>query len=703
MTVSDGTKTVAVWSETAANRIAPDDASLTPPIVIADGFDSRWSDVNGLRPRRTHINWLLWGLTSGVVDLRSRGVLEFDADVDTLHPGIRQVNGVLYRTTVNIGPSYNNAVSPTAAGQTLWEEVAGTIGLPSAPAAPQATTPTSGELDWFWSCPLDGGARVTEFLVQTRTAGSSGWSASTTVNTARYTQTGLSNGQAVEAQVAAVNSQGTGPWSTTGTATPSGTVPGGGSTLALRTVGGDGEVGLDWLEPDDGGVSITSYLVQWRTMTQTFSSGRQSSVTDTAATVSSLTNDTQYFFQVRAVNGEGNGTWSNEETSTPAAVVPDTAIPDRAAAPSSSVRSGEATWVWAAPSDNGADISSYEFRFRRTGTTSWIPRVVGLPSRTETGLTNGQTYEAQIRATNSVGQQPQWSPSGQASPEAAVPDQVGLVALINTASGIETSWAAPENNGATISSYTVQIANNSAFTARTEVSTTQLTRTFTGLSDGVTYFVRVRAVNTAGAGAWSPTVSLQRDDGVAAPSAPTGLAGMPRRPAIIDWVWAPGADNGAVASSYLVQWRQAGQAWSSTREAVVSVPFHRVPGLDVSVDHEARVRATNTGGTGFWSSTATVDSADLIGPTTRTIVVSQSDNSIRDYTADGYGVITIVGQQVIHSITVPAHATSTGLLNSTAKIFQITGLNDGDVFSVRSLTFTGPDRSYWMFPQPETA
>ena len=194
MPVSEGTKAVEVWSETVANRIAPDDSSLTPPVTIADGYDQRWSDVDGLRPRRTDYNWMMWGLTSGVVDVRSHGVLEYDADVDTLHPGIRQVAGVLYRTTGDVGPSFSNAVSPTAAGQTLWVEVSGTVGLPSAPAAPQATTPVSGELDWFWNCPLDGGARVTAFNVQTRTAGTMTWSASTAVNTARFTQSGLSNG-----------------------------------------------------------------------------------------------------------------------------------------------------------------------------------------------------------------------------------------------------------------------------------------------------------------------------------------------------------------------------------------------------------------------------------------------------------------------------------------------------------------------------
>ena len=118
---------------------------------------------------------------------------------------------------------------------------------PSAPAAPQAVSPKSGELDWFWNCPLDGGAIVTEFDFQWRVAGTQAWSPSVVVNTPRTVLTGLTNGDAIEARVLARTSQGDSPFSSIGSATPSGTTPGGGSTLALRAEAGDTEVDLDWL------------------------------------------------------------------------------------------------------------------------------------------------------------------------------------------------------------------------------------------------------------------------------------------------------------------------------------------------------------------------------------------------------------------------------------------------------------------------
>ena len=368
MPISAAFRSIKRWASAAgADRTAPDDMALTPALVFEDGWGATFSADDGDTVRRAVANWLFNAVTEGLVDIRELGLLPWDADVDTKQYGWKQVNGVPYMALVDNGPTYSNAVSPTMAGQTVWQAVAGTLGAPTAPTAPQASAPTSGELDWFWDCPLDGGAKVTAFDFQWRVSGTLNWSASVTVTTARRVLTGLMNGQAVDARVLARNSEGDGPWSSVGTATPSGTVPGGGSTLALRADGGDTEADLGWLEPDDGGVAITSYTVQWRTAGQAFATGRQQTATSTEATVSPLVNGTEYFFQVRAVNGEGNGAWSNEASATPAEMAPDEAIPDRASAPSGVVGNGEATWAWAAPSDNGSDITSYAFRWRTTG------------------------------------------------------------------------------------------------------------------------------------------------------------------------------------------------------------------------------------------------------------------------------------------------------------------------------------------------
>ena len=380
MPLRDGTKELAtndVWaSAPTANRTDPDDTSLTPALVIANGYPASFSADAGDTPRRPVVNEIFWRLFSAAKDGINFGILPWDTDVDTLAGGVKQVSGVIYRALVDNGPTYSNAISPTTAGQTVWEIVSGTIGLPSAPAQPTATAPASGELDWSWNCPLDGGAAITSFNFYWRTAGTLAFSAAISVTTPRYVLTGLTNGTAIEAQVEAVNAQGTSPPSAVGSATPQGTVPGGGATLALRATAGDGEVDLDWLEPDTGGLTITQYIVQWRAAGQAFSTGRQVTISGalTAYTRDTLTNGTAYFFQVRARNSSGFSPYSNEASATPVAdVVPPTPPADTApefptALTGTPRRPLIVDWTWELPDDNGGQrISSYDFQWRYSG------------------------------------------------------------------------------------------------------------------------------------------------------------------------------------------------------------------------------------------------------------------------------------------------------------------------------------------------
>ena len=67
---------------------------------------------------------------------------------------------------------------------------------------------------------------------------------------------------------------------------------------------------------------------------------------------------------------------------------------------------------WIAPDDGGDPITSYDLRYREQGTGPWtdVSNLTGT-SRTITGLDSATTYEAQVRATNSVGDSA-YSPSG---------------------------------------------------------------------------------------------------------------------------------------------------------------------------------------------------------------------------------------------------------------------------------------------------
>ena len=318
--IDSESKKIRKWADTG-DRTDPDDAGNNPVITRTTGFPPSYSATDGDVPRREDLNQIFREITGIAVDTRDEGILAWDGDINYLQHAVTKVDAVLYSASVATGPKTGNATDPATAGQTVWVRVSGTTSAPAAPAPPTAVRPRSGELDWTCNCPLDGGAEVTAFDWQTRTAGTSAWSAIITTTSARLVQTGLTNGTGIEAHVLARNSIGDSPFSGVGSQTPVGGIPSGGSELALRTtaVGAGGAVDLSWLEPDDGGEAIIDYTIQWRNSGQGFSTGRQLVVTTTSGRVSPLTNGTRYFFHVRARNSRGAGAWSNEAPGTPVA------------------------------------------------------------------------------------------------------------------------------------------------------------------------------------------------------------------------------------------------------------------------------------------------------------------------------------------------------------------------------------------------
>ena len=542
MTVDSEAKKILAGGRWAENgdRIDPDSATIDPTLTRTIGWPSTFSASDGETPRRRVFNQRFRELDGFAYDVMRNGILAYDAEINYLQNATVRVDDVLYRALVANGPATNNVTNPTAAANTVWTIVRGEFRLASwatgfADGGMRATTPRSGVLDWFWVCPLDGGRRITGFDFQWRLSGAANWIDLLPRPTSTYAQlTGLVNGTAYEARVRAETSEGDGAWSTPVSATPQGQEPGGGASFALRAEAGNSQVTLDWLEPDDNGATITTYNLQWRSATQTFSTGRQVDlafgvVRRTLST--GINNGTQYFFRIRAVNTRGNGPWSNEASATPTAPPQVIFQPARASAPTGQAGNQEATWIASPPLDRGAAITQYRWRWRRVGTTDWSSDIVtSIPQLRRTSLTNGVAYEAQVRATNSIGTQATWSPSSSVTPVAEVPDQLQRVFVINTTTGIQISWGEPEDNGAAITGYRVELAIVNTFPgprAFTPGSTARDQIVNTGLVEGTVYYVRARAMNSRGNAPWSEIVQITHDlvilaDPPDAPNAPDG-------------------------------------------------------------------------------------------------------------------------------------------------------------------------------------
>ena len=93
--------------------------------------------------------------------------------------------------------------------------------------------------------------------------------------------------------------------------------------LNPSVVSGNTQITLTWNIPSsDGGSSITDYIVQYSTDGNTWDTFDDGVSTSTTATVTDLTNGTQYYFRVAAVNGAGIGPYTASVTATPVNQIP---------------------------------------------------------------------------------------------------------------------------------------------------------------------------------------------------------------------------------------------------------------------------------------------------------------------------------------------------------------------------------------------
>ena len=102
-----------------------------------------------------------------------------------------------------------------------------------------------------------------------------------------------------------------------------------GAPAAPTLVTGDAQIEASWTEPDDGGLPITQYSVDYKESgaADTFAPGDNPAqgwvpldpVTSTMATITGLTNGTSYDVRVAATNSYGTGEWSETSSATPQA------------------------------------------------------------------------------------------------------------------------------------------------------------------------------------------------------------------------------------------------------------------------------------------------------------------------------------------------------------------------------------------------
>ena len=295
----------------------------------------------------------------------------------------------------------------------------------------------------------------------------------------------------------------------------SGTTGGLSAPRNLAAAPGNGQATLSWTAPaSDGGAAISGYQYQQKAGTGAY--GQWTTIPGSGPStrshiVTGLTNGTRYFFRARAVNRDGPGPPSTEESTTPSPTVDTTlralslstvtlapvtvtltpaftpATRTYTAAVGSSVTQ---VTVTATRNKAGAPPTITPADANTTAAGHQVALVVGsnpIRVRVADG-TNAGVYTITVTRAGSVPAAP-----------------TGLTATADEDGGgaVTLSWTAPTGGGAVSGYEYQQKAGTGAYGAWTPIAGSGPSTTsyiVTGLTNGTAYAFRVRAVNSTGAG-----------------------------------------------------------------------------------------------------------------------------------------------------------------------------------------------------------
>jgi fibronectin type 3 domain-containing protein len=425
------------------------------------------------------------------------------------------------------------------------------IGNPPSPPQNLHASAGDGRVDLGWDPPADnGGLPVTGYnIYRGDSPGGEGFLASILLFTT-YTDTAVQNGHTYYYYVTAVNLNGESGRSNEVSATPGGpppppppTVPG--PPKNLNAQAGDGSVYLTWQAPNDNGGSPIKFYHIYRgsspdQLSRVATVGDVRSYTDTG-----LTNGQTYWYRVSAENDVGEGGWSNPASATPQAPPspPGPPVNLQATAGDGAVQLG-----WTPPTDNGgAPVTNYRiYRGTASGQLAFLVEVPSVTSYTDTGLTNGVKYFYQVTAVNSAGEGPR---SNEASatpmPRATVPDPPVKAVAIGGDARVSLSWQVPGSNGGSpITNYKIYRGTSSGGESwLATVGADVFSYTDASVTNGVTYFYYVTAVNAIGESGPSNEVSATPLPAASVPDAVRNLTAGPTDGGV-QLAWLPPADSG---------------------------------------------------------------------------------------------------------------------------------------------------------------
>ena len=518
----------------------------------------------------------------------------------------------------------------------------------------------------------------------------------------RIVLSGLRNGRTYELQARARNARGWGAWSPSVSGTPGAPTP----PVVNAPTPKHQALAVTWAAPaSNNNSAVTGYDVQYRAGSSGAWSSWPHAGTGRSATITGLTNNTEYQVQVRAKNARGNSFWSASVKATP---VPQK--PDAPAAPTLTSSGTTMTVTWAAPLANGADITDYDVSYCSSTCTSESNWTEWNASNTSTALSasipnlvNGTTYQVRVRAQNSVGEG-DWSPAS--THAIGRPGAPAAPTLTSGNAQLTAKWSAPAGT-VTITDYDVQYSSNGGATWtewNAANTSTGLNATITGLNNGTTYQVQVRAESNLGPGPWSPSASIK----AGLPEGTSGIRVEPVSDGLYVYFTVP-PGNGSVVTSLDIRYSSnGGTTWTEHLIGLESgTPTganfrYPVTGLTNGVAYQVQVRAKNQHGAGPWSDVYTATPGTPDAPSAPTLTAGDHKLLV-NWSAPGDNGSAIIDYDVRYKTSSASAWTETGdTTDSTAASAILDDLSVDTTYQVQVRATNTHGDSAWSASSTHT-
>ena len=263
---------------------------------------------------------------------------------------------------------------------------------------------------------------------------------------------------------------------------------------SLSATAGDGQAIISFTPGSNGGSAITNY--KYSTDGSNYIE-LSPAVTSSPITITGLTNGTSYGIYLKAVNARGESSASSLVSVTPST------IPSAPTSLSASAGDGSATISFTPGANGGNAITNYQYSTDGTNYTALSPTDTSSPI-TINGLTNGTSYTIYLKAVNpngvssassSVTVTPSTIPSAPTSLSASAGDGSATI-----------SFTPGANGGNAITNYKYSIDGSNYTDLSPSDASTPIT--ISGLTNGTSYTIYLKAVNANGDSSASTSVSV---------------------------------------------------------------------------------------------------------------------------------------------------------------------------------------------------